>query len=302
MKKLINFLITFVLFVPNVDASNEKYFLNCESIESKNFKCDLFEFEIVLIRMQSPPYDYKIWMEWEVPTVDLVGGCGIVKSLNHVYIDIKDDLDMQSEQFATDIIYFEDIENSIHSHSFSNPAIVDYVSSLIKSYPSCAIENNISQLLCPVTTGGWLDVKDQTKTNSSHYGKSNLNSCIGMWEIKDDNYIFKIYAIDTDNNYENFEELYIEGNNLPLHKVKEIVGGLARFKTLDNVIKDIDLYLLTLKGDDNITILNKKVWEMILALSQHSGNNNSIEAFDSQYEYDFFETGKIYCSGEIKSQ
>lgn len=298
--------VSVILFAVNnsygfFDGYFQQFGLDCEVVESKKFSYDGFEAAVALLKMKDATQPYRIWLDWEFG--DIIGGMGLVKSLNHVNVDISDFMGHRGGNLNADVIFAENLDNLESSRSFSYPQVVSYVESLSKRYPGSVNENNVKESRI-IEYDGWLTSRDKVDTNKLKNANAyplNPASIIGSWEVQENGTTYKIYASDKDGNRDNFEEIFIESDGLPLQKVRELVGGLAQFGTLDNTIKDIDLYQINIEDGNKAhsSLLSKELWEMLLALYQHSKNNNSIEAFDSHHAYDFSETGKVKYSHRL---
>lgn len=281
-----------------VHQSKLNTFNRADVIEYKDFNYNGFDIRVNLVKNKENPSLKNIWMEWEHGMN--VGGSGVISKLNHIKYNIKGEDGCSAGNVIFDAVYLNDKENIEHSHSFSNPDLCSYVNRLIKNNQTSVVERNVTLNLSPATSG-WVvsgrnintDWIEQARNSMQRWGTQ-----IGFWQVDTNNGKYKIFAYNTDDNKDDFEQLAIEKEGGPLLQVKGLVGGLASFKTIDNDIKDVDLYQINVKkGNVGVhAIYNQQLWEFLAALYQHQRNNNSVEAFDAHYRYSILENGSILAS------
>lgn len=275
-------------------------FNRADVIEYRDFNYNGFDVRINLVKDKQNPATKNIWMEWEHDSG--IGGSGYVSRFNHIkYNIIGEDSNSGGNVNFNAIYYMQDGGNSEHLQTFSNPDVCDYVNNLIKNNRTSVLKKNVVLNLSP-TIDGWIknsrhnnsiDWIEQAKNNVQQWGNK-----VGFWEVNTDDGKYKVFAYSTDNNNENFERIAIEKEGGPTLQVKDLVGGLAKFETIDNIIKEVDLYQINVKkGNAGVhAIYNQQLWEFIASLYQYKRNNNSIEAFDSHYRYNILENGDILAS------
>jgi len=287
-----------------VQSKSVDWINRADVVEYKDFEYNGFDVRVNLVKDRQNPGSNKIWFEWEYGND--IGGRGYISRMNHVKYNIKDEQGNPVDNVMFDAFYVHDAEGDEHSHSFSNPDVCNYVNKLIKNNRTNVKDKNVVVTLIPRSLGFLGEDSPNTDwIERVRYNNPQLGSkIIGSWEIDTDNGKYKVEALDNDGELNNFEQIAIhkKDSDEPVLQVKELVGGLARFQTIDNDIKDIDLYQINLKrgkGSGSYAICNKQLWNFIVNLYGHQKNNNSIEGYDGHYRYDVLESG-LPISTEIR--
>lgn len=279
----------------NSEKSSIDEFPHDKIITSTTFDIDGFYAEVFLVKDVTNPQINKIWLDFEIDSHH--GVSGFVTELNHVEYHILGEDNKLYSNISFDNIFVEDFEHRFGwSSSFSNNIIVDHIKQLVSSETVNISAKHIDLNLVP-SIDGWLVPKENVDTSWLTDAKEHAQAWgnhLGNWEINTSDGLFRVFIYDTDGDKNNFEEVAIEKENGPTLQVRGIIGCEARFTTIDNEIKQVDLpqIIVHKRGIGKHSIYNVQLWEFLVALYQNEKNNNAIDGFNASFTYDIRESAR----------